>query len=226
MTRFWQVVGAIFRRDLSAEWRQKDVLTTVVMFGLLTVVTFVFAFDPARHAREEIVPGCLWTAYLFAGMLGLGRSAARDAQDGGTVGLLLSPADRGAVYLGKLFSHASFMIAGELVVLLFAIVWFDLDERHLTVPFFSIIALGTIGFVAVGTVFAVISQKSRLREVMLPVLLLPVLAPMVMAAVEGTALVLTPDAKESLGPWINLLVGFDVVFAVAGFLLYGFVLEE
>ena len=226
MRSFLGVTRAVFRRDLSAEWRQKDVLTTVIMFGLLTVVTFVFAFDPARHAREEIVPGCLWTAYLFAGMLALGRSAARDSQDGGTIGLLLSPADRGAVYLGKFLSHATFMIAGEAVVLLFTIVWFDLDSRHLTGPFFLILLLGTLGFVAVGTVFAVVSQKSRLREVMLPVLLLPILAPMVMAAVEGTAIVLTPGGNEGLGEWLKLLVGFDFVFAIAGFLLYGFVLEE
>ena len=91
---------------------------------------------------------------------------------------------------------------------------------------FSIIGLGTLGFVAVGTVFAVISQKSRLREVMLPVLLLPVLAPMVMAAVEGTALILTPDTNEGLAAWLKLLAGFDLIFVVAGFLLYGFVLEE
>ncbi len=226
MRAFLDVTRAVFRRDLSAEWRQKDVLTTVIMFGLLTVVTFVFAFDPARHAREDIVPGCLWTAYLFAGMLGLGRSAARDSQDGGTVGLLLSPADRGAVYLGKFLSHAVFMIAGEAVVLLFTIVWFDLDQRHLTGPFFLILLLGTLGFVAVGTVFAVVSQKSRLREVMLPVLLLPILAPMVMAAVEGTTIVLTPGGNEGLGEWLKLLAGFDFVFAIAGFLLYGFVLEE
>jgi heme exporter protein B len=223
---FLQVTRAVLRRDLSAEWRQKDVLTTVIMFGLLTVVTFVFAFDPARHAREDVVPGCLWTAYLFAGMLGLGRSAARDAQDGGTIGLLLSPADRGAIYLGKFLSHTVFMVAGEAVVLLFSIVWFDLDQRHLTPWFFLVLFLGTLGFVAVGTVFSVISQKSRLREVMLPVLLLPVLAPMVMAAVEATALILTPGGNEGLGSWLKLLVGFDLIFAVAGFLLYGFVLEE
>ncbi len=226
MRVFWEVTGAVFRRDLSAEWRQKDVLTTVIMFGLLTVVTFVFAFDPARHAREDVVPGCLWTAYLFAGMLGLGRSAARDSQDGGTIGLLLSPADRGAVYLGKFLSHSLFMAAGEAVVLIFSVVWFDLDQRHLTPWFFLVLLLGTLGFVAVGTVFAVVSQKSRLREVMLPVLLLPILAPMVMAAVEATTIILTPGGNEGLSAWLRLLSGFDFIFVVAGFLLYGFVLEE
>jgi heme exporter protein B len=214
------------RKDLSAEWRRKDVLTSVVMFGLITVVTFVFAFDPARHAREDIVPGCLWAAYLFAGILGLTRSAAKDSQDGGTQALLVSPADRGALYLGKLAALALFTLVGEAIVLLFAILWFDLGARHLTPAFFLIIALGTLGFVSVGTVFAAVSQKTRLREVMLPLLLLPVLSPIVMAAVEGTALVLSPAGTRGLGSWLQILAAFDIVFVTLGFLVYGYVLEE
>ena len=220
------VAIAVFRRDVSAEWRRKDVLTTVVMFGLLTVVTFVFAFDIARLPREEVVPGCLWVAYLFAGMLGLGRSAARDSQDGVTIGLLLSPADRGGIFIGKLLSHGLFMAIGELIVLIAAMLFFDLDGRHLTPAFFLVLFLGTFGFVAVGTVFAVIGQKSRLREVMLPVLLMPVLSPLVRAAVEATKIIMTPGSELDLSVWLQLLVGFDVIFGVAGFLLYGYVLEE
>ena len=105
---FWRIVGAVLSRDLRAEWRRKDIFTTIVMFGLLTVVVFVFAFDPARHAREEVVPGCLWTAFFFAGILGLNRSAARDGLDDQISGLVTSPADRGALYLGKLLYDTLF----------------------------------------------------------------------------------------------------------------------
>lgn len=223
---FLRIIGAIVARDLRAEWRRKDIFTSFVMFGLLTVVVFVFAFDPARHLREEIVPGALWTAFFFAGILGLNRSAARDTQDGFLLGLVLSPADRGALYLGKLLTHFVFMVLGEAVILTLATVFFDLDGRHLTPMFFAILVLGTIGYLAVGTVFAVVGQKTRLQEVMLPVLLLPVLTPLLMAAVEGTTIIFTPGPDKGLGHWVQLLAGFDLIFAIAGFLVYGLVLED
>lgn len=223
---FLRIVGAVLARDVRAEWRRKDIFTTIVMFGLLTVVVFVFAFDPARHAREDVVPGCLWTAFFFAGILGLNRSAARDGQDDQIAGLVTSPADRGALYVGKLIAHMVFMVVGEAVILPLAIMWFDLDGRHLTGEFFTLLGLGTLGFLAVGSVFAVVGQKTRLREVMLPVLLLPVLTPLLLAAVEGTMIVLSPGENTGLSAWMQLLVGFDLMFLIAGFLLYGFVLED
>lgn len=223
---FWRVIGAVLTRDVLAEWRRKDIFTTFVMFGLLTVVVFVFAFDPTRHERQDVVPGALWTAFFFAGILGLNRSAGRDGQDDQLHGLITSPADRGALYFGKLIAHLVFMGVGELVILALSIVFFDLDGRHLTPAFFAIMVLGTIGYLAVGTVFAVVGQKTRLREVMLPVLLLPVLTPLLMAAVEGTAIIFTPGPDKGLGHWIQLMVAFDIMFMTAGFLVYGLVLED
>jgi heme exporter protein B len=223
---FWRVVKAVLARDVLAEWRQKDIFTTFVMFGLLTVVVFVFAFDPSSHERQDVVPGALWTAFFFAGILGLNRSAGRDSQDDFLHGLITSPADRGAMYFGKLIAHLVFMGVGELVILALSIVFFDLDGRHLTPEFFLILVLGTIGYLAVGTIFAVVGQKTRLREVMLPVLLLPVLMPVLLGAVEGTAIILTPGGNEGLWSWIQLLAAFDIMFVTAGFLLYGLVLED
>ena len=223
---FWRVVKAVLARDVLAEWRRKDIFTTFVMFGLLTVVVFVFAFDPNRHAREDVVPGALWTAFFFAGILGLNRSAGRDSQDDFLHGLITSPADRGAMYFGKLTAHLVFMGVGELVILALSIVFFDLDGRHLTPEFFLILVLGTLGYLAVGTVFAVVGQKTRLQEVMLPVLLLPVLTPLLLAVVEGTAIIFTPETSEGLWHWIQLMVAFDVMFVTAGFLVYGLVLED
>lgn len=223
---FWRVVQAVLARDVLAEWRRKDIFTTFVMFGLLTVVVFVFAFDPNRHAREDVVPGALWTAFFFAGILGLNRSAGRDSQDDFLHGLITSPADRGAMYFGKLTAHLVFMGVGELVILALSIVFFDLDGRHLTPEFFLILVLGTLGYLAVGTVFAVVGQKTRLQEVMLPVLLLPVLTPLLLAVVEGTAIIFTPETNEGLWHWIQLMVAFDVMFVTAGFLVYGLVLED
>ncbi len=223
---FLRVMGAVLTRDLRAEWRRKDIFTTIVMFGLLTVVVFVFSFDPASHQREEVVPGTLWTAFFFAGILGLNRSAGRDGQDDQISGLITSPADRGALYLGKVASNFAFMAIGELVILLVAIVFFDLDGRHLKASFFELLLLGTLGYLAVGTVFAVVGQKTRLREVMLPVLLLPVLTPLLLGAVEGTTIIFTPGPDRGLGSWMQLVAVFDLIFLIAGFLLFGFVLED
>ncbi len=224
--KFWRVVKTVMARDVLAEWRRKDIFTTIVMFGLLTVVVFVFSFDPSRHAREDVVPGSLWTAFFFAGILGLNRSAGRDGQDDQLSGLITTPADRGALYFGKLVAHTVFMVAGEAVILGLSIVFFDLDGRHLTPEFFALLVMGTIGYLAVGTVFAVVGQKTRLREVMLPVLLLPVLTPLLMAAVNATEIIFTPGPDEGLGAWMQLVGGFDVIFLTAGFLLYGYVLED
>jgi heme exporter protein B len=226
MRPFSRIVAAVLARDVRAEWRRKDIFTTIVMFGLLTVVVFVFSFDPARHSRGEVVPGALWTAIFFAGILGLNRSAARDGQDDQIAGLITSPADRGALYFGKLLAHLVFLLVGEAVILPLIIVWFDLGQQHLTAPFFLLLGLGTLGFLSVGSVFAVVGQKTRLREVMLPVLLLPVLLPLLLACVEGTAIVLTVGTSDGLWAWVRLATGFDVMYLVAGFLVYGFVLED
>ena len=172
------------------------------------------------------MPGALWTAFFFAGILGLNRSAGRDSQDDFLHGLITSPADRGAMYFGKLTAHLVFMGVGELVILALSIVFFDLDGRHLTPEFFLILLLGTLGYLAVGTVFAVVGQKTRLREVMLPVLLLPVLTPLLLAVVEGTAIIFTPGTNEGLWSWIQLMAAFDIMFMTAGFLVYGLVLED
>jgi heme exporter protein B len=216
---------AVLARELRAEWRRRETVTTIVLFALLTLVTFVFSFDPARHPREVVLPGALWTAVFFAGMLGLNRSAARDAADGGLLGVVLSPADRGLLYLAKLCAQLVFLSLAEAVLLVFAVLWFDLDGRHLRPAFFALLGLGSIGFLSVGTVFAVIGQKTRLREVMLPVLLLPVLSPLILGLAEGTAIVLA-GSQTALRPWFSLVGAFDLMFLTAGFLLYGFVLEE
>lgn len=223
---FWRVVAAVTTRDLRAEWRGREVLSTLALFSLLTVVVFVFSFDPSRHAREMVVPGTLWTSLYFAGLLGFSRSADRDARGGMLEQLRLSPADRGAVYVGKCLSHSVFLLAALVVVLPLMAVWFDLDGRHLTGPFFLLVALGLVAFVAVGTLFALVSSKSRLREVMLPVLLLPVLTPVVRAAVEGCALVISEGPWREVAEWVKVLAAFDGLFLVAGFLLYGHALEE
>jgi heme exporter protein B len=219
------LVWAVISRELRAEWRRRETLTTIVLFSLLTLVTFVFSFDPARHPREVVLPGALWTAIFFAGMLGLNRAAARDAADGGLIGVVLSPADRGLLYLGKLCAQFVFLVLAETILLLFAILWFDLDGRHLRLPLFALLLLGSLGFLSVGTVFAVIGQKTRLREVMLPVLLLPVLSPLILGLAEATAIVLA-GGERGLRPWFSLVGAFDLLFLTAGFLLYGFVLEE
>ena len=138
---FWRVVKAVLARDVLAEWRRKDIFTTFVMFGLLTVVVFIFAFDPSRHERQDVVPGALWTAFFFAGILGLNRSAGRDSQDDFLHGLITSPADRGAMYFGKLIAHLVFMGVGEAVILALAVAFFNLDGRHLTPAFFLILLL-------------------------------------------------------------------------------------
>ncbi|HEX9642040.1 MAG TPA: heme exporter protein CcmB, partial [Candidatus Krumholzibacteria bacterium] len=141
-------------------------------------------------------------------------------------GIAMSPADRGWLYVAKIISHFVFMAVGETVVLLLSIVWYDLRSEHLTGMFFLVLLLGTIGFLAVGNVFVVIGQKSRLQEVMLPVLLLPVLSPLILGLVEATAIILASGPRGDLISWLQLIIAFDILFLGVGFLLYGQTLED
>jgi heme exporter protein B len=222
----WTLIRAVAYRDLRAELRNPETLLTIVLFALLTVFTFGFSFDTARTPREQVLPGILWTAFFFAGMLGLNRSAARDQADGVLTGIAMSPADRGWLYFAKILSHFVFMLVGEVVVLLLCIVWWNLRGEHLTGSFFLLLLLGTIGFLAVGIIFGVIGQKSRLKEVMLPVLLLPALFPIIVSVTQGMGLILAGDTSDKLLPWLQIVAFYDILFLGAGFLLYGLTLED
>jgi heme exporter protein B len=220
---FLLTVRTLIWRDLLAEYRSKEVLGGGIVFALLTLVIFNFAIDLRVETAEEVAPGILWLGFSFAGMLAFGRSFAAERERGTLDGILLAPIDRGAIYLARAITNCVLMGVVELVSLPMFVALYNVraawGELLLTT------ALGTIGFTGAGTLVAAIAANTRAREVMLPVLLLPLTVPVLIASVKATALALGAHSPESI-PWLQLLVGFDVVVVATAFLVFEYILDE
>jgi heme exporter protein B len=220
---FLRTVRTLIWRDLLAEYRSREVLVGGIVFALLTLVILNFAIDLRLETAEEVAPGILWIGFAFAGMLAFGRSFAAERERGTLDGLLLAPIDRSAIYLARTITNSILMGIVALVslpvfVALYNVraAWFDLLLAT---------ALGTIGFTGAGTLVAAIAANTRAREVLLPLLLLPLTVPVLIASVKATALALGARPPEPL-PWLQLLVGFDVIVVATSFLVFEYILDE
>lgn len=216
-------VLTLVRRDLLVEYRTREILGGGIVFALLVLVVFNFALDLRQDTAEDLAPGVLWISFAFAGMLGFGRSFAADRERGTLDGLLLAPVDRGAIYLARAITNSLFMGFVELVSLPVFVALYNV--RVVWSEILLVTVLGTIGFAGAGTLVAAIAASTRAREVMLPLLLLPLAVPVLIASVKATSIALGARPAESL-PWLQLLAGFDVVMVATSFLVFEHVLEE
>lgn len=218
------VALAVLWKDLVTEWRSRDRVVSMLIFSLLVVVVLHFALPPDAGATLRAgSAGLLWVAYVFAAVLGMNRSFALELENEALAGLALAPADRGHVFLGK--AAASFLLlAGVQAATAFAFALaFDVALLPVALPFAGVAALGGLGLAAVGTLFAAVAVRTRQREVMLPLLLLPVLVPLLLGAVRATAALLE---GASAGPAVRLLVVTDAIYLIVSFVLFDFVLDE
>ncbi len=222
--RFLSQVLAIVGKDVAAELRTKENLSAMIVFALLVLVIFNFAFELKGVDLATLGPGVLWVAFSFSGILGLGRSFAAEKDKGALDGMLLAPVDRGAIFLGKAIGNLLFITAMEAVTLPLYVVLFNAN-----IPWWPLglyILLGTIGFAAVGTLLSAVAASTRLREVMLPILLFPVIVPLLVASVKLLSGTFEARPFEEYSSWFNLLVAFDIIFAVVAFLVFEYVVEE
>ncbi len=217
---------ALIRKDLQVELRTKETLASLLLLGLLTLVVLSFAFDPTSELRAEAAPGALWVAVIFASAIGLNRSFLAEAENDCLQGLLLCPVDRGTIYLAKTVGNFVFMMIAQLVIVPIFVFFFNLPLSVGLGGVFLSLALGVFGFAAVGTLFAAISVRTRAREVMLPLLLLPLVVPIFIGGVTVTGRVLAGKPLADVAPWLNLMVGFDVIFLVVGWLVFEYAVEE
>ena len=216
-------LAAIVAKDIAIEYRNKEALGSMLLFGLLVVVTFSFAFEGAD--RELIAPGMLWVAYSFAGILGLNRSLSMEIDNDCLQGLLLSPLSRGDLYIGKVASNFTFTMIANLVILpvFVALNNLSFDPRLLWIG--GITLLGTLGFVSIGTTLSLISAQTRMKEVMLPVLQIPMTFPVVLSAVQATAVVMS-DEPGDLSFSLSLLGVFSTVYITASYFIFEYIVEE
>ncbi len=216
---------AILWKDLVTEWRSRDRVIAMGLFALLVVVVFHFALPEAGADRlRPALPGLLWVAYVFAAMLGLNRAFAVELENDALAGLALVPADRGWIFLGK--AAANWILLGVVqaaTAVAFALA-FDVRLAAVAVPLSGVVALGSLGLCSIGTLFAAISVRTQYREVMLPLLLLPLLVPVLLGAVDATAQLLD-EGRVSFAP-LQLLLVTNAVFLIVSFVGFEYVLDE
>ena len=216
-----QAVGILWK-DLRCELRSKQAWIGMGLFALLVLVIFNFTFDLRVDNKAAVAPGALWVAFIFASLLGLGRTIAAEREHGSMDRLLLCPVDRKAIYLAKLLGNLLFIGVVEIVALpVFAALF--------NVPLFvgglmPIVLLGTIGIATVGTLFSAMAAATRARELLLPILVFPLIVPIVISAVRATESLLAPSVNEP--PWLSLMIAFDIIFLSISMLTFQYVIEE
>jgi heme exporter protein B len=222
LTRIW----AIFRKDLLIELRTKDSLNAMLFFGIVVLVIFSFALESVRDSIRMAVPGVLWVAFAFSGTLGLNRMFAAEKENSCLQGLLMLPIDRGVLYLGKMLAASVFMLISETIIFVFSLVFFNLTVWR-EIPYLALVfVIGTLGFTAVGTLLSAISVNTRLREVLLPLILFPVILPILVMAVEATNIILNDVDYRALKLPLTVMTVFTVIFTTLSYLLFDYVLED
>jgi heme exporter protein B len=226
MNVFVRQASAILYKDLLTEFRSKERLSSMGFFSLLVLVTFSFAFTPGSPSMVEGAGGIYWVSVVFSGFLGLSRSFSQEQINDCMLGVLLAPADRSAIYIGKMLGNLITMLALQVFLLpLFAIL--------LNVPLFDAlpgilvpVLFGTFGFATIGTLFSAMSVNTRLKEAMLPMLALPILVPMLLSAVESFRSMLQGATLGSTMEWMRVGVAFCGIFFVVCMYLFEYVVEE
>jgi heme exporter protein B len=224
MKSYLGAIRAVIWKDLTAEWRTRENLSAMLVFALLVILIFNFALELDIQAQESLSAGVLWTTFIFAGTIGLNRSLAVEKDRGCLDGLLLAPVDRSVIYFGKAIGNLIFMLLVEIIVLP---VYSFLYQVPVFQPgFLLVVVLGSIGYVAVGTLLATMVIQARTRDILLPILLFPLTLPVIIAAVKASQGFLLMVPLEEISTWLNLLIVYDLIFTAAAFMVFDFVVEE
>jgi heme exporter protein B len=216
----------VARKDLAIELRTRSAFLSVLVFTLLGLAIFFFAWDPTAVSPLDLAPGVLWVTFTFAGLLGLHRSFGVELQDRAIDGLLLAPIDREAIYLGKALANLIFVTAVVSIAILAVMLFYNLPLGRVAVTLGGIAILAAIGLVSVGTLFSSMAVNTRLAELLLPMLSLPFFMPIVIASAQASTRLLAGRPLAEVLPWIKLLIAFDIVFALACTIAFRYTLEE
>jgi heme exporter protein B len=219
-----RTITTILWKDLRIELRTRDALSASFVFCVLVLVVFNFTLDLDSEEARRLGAGFLWVAFAFSGILSLNRTFSLEKADGCSKSLMLAPVDRGAIYLGKFLANLIFMFVTQLLILPLFAVFFNIDAGPAIPMMILVFLLGSIGFASVGTLFSAMAANTRMRELMLPLLLLPVSIPALLASVELTQYAL--GVNESASDWFKLLIVYDVVFVIASYLIFEYAMEE
>ena len=217
---------AVARKDLKVEWRTKTAFMSSLVFAVLVLAVLYFARDKTAVGDYDIAPGALWVTFTFAGMLGLNRAFLLERENRALDGLRLTPVTPTALFLGKVIGNLVFLGVVELVSLPLFILFYDVPIWRQLPMLLAVVALATVGYVAVGTLLSAMVVRTRFSEVMLPVLLLPFLVPPIVSAVQLTWRILALRPLSELTGWLSLLAAFDIIFFTLSLLLFEAILVE
>jgi heme exporter protein B len=216
----------VARKDLLIELRTRTAFLSSVVFSMLGLAIFYFAWSPSAVSSADLAPGVIWVIFTLSGIIAVQRSFSVEQPERAGDGLLVSPIDREAIYLGKAIANVIFIGAVQLIAIPVAVLFYNLAFGKVVVILFGIAALATIGVVAVGTLFASMAVNTRMAELLLPMLSLPFFMPVVMAAATSTSRLIAGRPYAESAAWIKLLIAFDIVFFTACTLAFPHTLEE
>ena len=210
---FLKVALLVLRKDVAIEVKSREILFTTLFFAVSCILVFSFAFVEEGEAVGDVAAGILWIAIAFSGTLALGRTFERERYGETLKALLLAPVARPAIYVGKLLGVVILLLLAELLLVPLVALLFSASLFARPLLLSALLLTGTVGFSAVGTLFAAMLVRARTRDVLLPILLYPITVPVMIAGVRGTAALLASPPDEPVATmWIGLLVSFDVVF--------------
>jgi len=221
--RFWRKVFAITWKDVLSEMRTREIVFSVLVFTFLVIVTFNFAFGNNPKTMELVAAGMLWVTFAFAGILSLNRTFVVEKEESCLEGLMVCPVSREVIYVGKMLGSLLFMLIIEAIALPIFALLFNLP---VSLQLITVTVLTTIGFVAVGTIFSALAVNTRAREMILPILFLPIVAPIIIGAVQASKLALAGESWSAMATWLQIIGAFDAIFLGVSFLVFAFVIEE
>lgn len=222
---FFKIIRWIIWKDLLSEIRNRENISSMFFFALNVILIFSLSFSLDPDTIKEIMPGIIWVAFGFTAIIGLGKSFLVEVNNDCMEYFQLLPVPKGAIYLGKFLSNLFFMLMVEIFLFPLFVLFFNLDILDRFLQFLLISTVATIGLSALGTLFSALTVQIRAREVMFPILLLPLSVPIFIGAVESTRAVLGGDPFEMYRHWIELLVVFDVIFVIVSFWVFEFILD-
>ncbi len=222
---FFSVVKWIVWKDLLSEYRNRENISSMFFFALNVILIFSFSFSLDPETLSEIMPGIIWVAFGFTAIIGLGKSFLIEVNNDCMEYFQCLPVPKGAIYLGKFLGNLLFMLTVEIILFPLFVLFFNLSILDQFIPLLLISAVATIGLSALGTLFSALTVQIRAREVMFPILLLPLSVPIFIGAVEATRGALSGDPFSRYQHWIELLGVFDVIFVVVSFWIFEFILD-
>ena len=223
-TPFLRAVLTIVRKDLRAELRSRELISSMGLFAFMSIIIFSFALELERAAREEAITGVLWVSIVFASTIGLNRSMAMEREQGNFDAMLIAPVDRTAIFFGKFIGNLVFALVVGLILL--PVMTFLYNISLLQPLLLVVLLLGTLGFSAVGTLLSAMTVQTRARESLLPIVMMPVALPVLLASVKSSTSILNQTPVNDWIAWLQILIVVDIVYIVMSFLLFEYVVEE